>query len=641
MIAKALFFILFICLNLSANNRDMITKNLEIILTQSVNEMDLAQVKNILSTYAKSNDINCIEFYNQFDPPNKPTFRLKELEKCNVNDSNKKIAFIRYNGLLEARVFLYFKKKRDNLLTSKDKKYIKNHTIKVNITANWPPFYFIDHGKLTGIAIDYFKLIAKKLDLKYEIAISKPYTKVLEHIKQKKSDITIATTKTSENLKFGYTTDRYERYKIAVATRKDIYYIRDLSVLNGKKVAVGKNFSSYFLVKDKYPKINFIFTKNTVQALKLLEKKRVYAAIDIEPVLYFLKSRENFKDLSIHRSRINFDLMILTKKDDGTLKNILNKGINSISADEKSTIYKKWATKFFESKTDYTLLINTVIVFLLILLAMVVVYARENRLKNRIKIINQTLEEKIKEAVLKNQRQQAILVHQTRLAQIGEMISMIAHQWRQPLNNISLINNKISLRAYKKQLDSKEIIELTQKTMKIIKYMSETIDDFRDFFKPNKEKTKVRLVDIIQNSIELIKPTLVKYHIKIDLKESAKEIEVVCFKNDLQQVFLNIISNAKDALLNKNTKDSKIIITIAKEDEAAIIRIEDNAGGIPEDIIEKIFDPYFSTKREKEGTGIGLYMLKMIVEKYSNGEITVKNGKNGALFEIRLKVTDD
>jgi signal transduction histidine kinase len=165
--------------------------------------------------------------------------------------------------------------------------------------------------------------------------------------------------------------------------------------------------------------------------------------------------------------------------------------------------------------------------------------------------------------------------------------------------------------------------------------MSKTIDDFRDFFKPDKEKKEFSIYETIQHLLTLIKPEFEKHNIQIELNFD-KNIHIYGFQNEFSQALLNILNNAKDALIENQLFERKITITLKESNSHIVFSIKDNAGGIPDEIIEKIFEPYFSTK-EKHGTGIGLYMTKIIIEEHMDGEIKAYNDNEGAVFEISFK----
>jgi len=247
-----------------------------------------------------------------------------------------------------------------------------------------------------------------------------------------------------------------------------------------------------------------------------------------------------------------------------------------------------------------------------------------------------SLHDVIAQEVEKNKEQQLLMLQQNRLAQMGEMISMIAHQWRQPLNLLSLINQTVIYKYQNKKLNDEVIQNFKEKSSTVIQQMSTTIDDFRNFFKPEKDKVVFCINDVIHHISDITTP-IYKQN-KIDLEyDLEEEYYTYGYPNELGQSILNIINNAQDALLESEKKEKKIIITLKNEDSNIILSIMDNAGGIPLDIIDKVFDPYFSTKIQKNGTGLGLYISKIIIDEHMQGLLSVSNTLYGACFKIKLK----
>ncbi len=223
------------------------------------------------------------------------------------------------------------------------------------------------------------------------------------------------------------------------------------------------------------------------------------------------------------------------------------------------------------------------------------------------------------------------LIQQSRLAQMGEMISMIAHQWRQPLSAISATSGSLTLKAKLGKLDNELALELSEKITQYTHHLSTTIDDFRNFFKKNRTKDVTTLENIVNATLNIVELSLKDAHIELII-ESTSTKELKTYINEVQQVVLNIIKNAQDALIENNIENPKIILKI----EDTTLTISDNAGGIPENIMNKIFTPYFSTKTKKDGTGLGLYMSKTIIQEHCKGELSVYNNQYGATFKIVL-----
>jgi signal transduction histidine kinase len=232
-------------------------------------------------------------------------------------------------------------------------------------------------------------------------------------------------------------------------------------------------------------------------------------------------------------------------------------------------------------------------------------------------------------------KKEQLLLHQSRQAAMGEMIGNIAHQWRQPLNTLGLYMQRLAL-FYDTPNFNKEFMDASiAKSMEIITHMSKTIDDFRDYFKPEKEKTDFYVIETIKNTLSLIEGNFQNPKIGIDIIKDGNPV-INGFQNEFSQVILNILNNARDAMIEKEIADGKVMISIFSKENRTVITVADNAGGIPEDIINKVFDPYFTTKGPQLGTGIGLFMSKAIVEKNMGGRISVRNTEIGAEFRIEM-----
>ena len=254
------------------------------------------------------------------------------------------------------------------------------------------------------------------------------------------------------------------------------------------------------------------------------------------------------------------------------------------------------------------------------------------------KKLNTELEEKVIVETSKQKEQEQLLIQQTRLAAMGEMIGNIAHQWRQPLNALGLILQNLKFSYEIGELDEKMIDKSVKKATMLTENMSKTIDDFRNFFRPNKAKENFKINEGITKAVELIESTFEHNNIKLEKDFVSSEIEFFGFANEFSQVILNLLTNAKDAVLENKIENPLIIIQTKIDDEYIYISIKDNGLGIKEEIINKIFEPYFTTKDEGKGTGIGLYMSKIIIENNMNGKIEVKNEQNGANVIIKLPI---
>jgi signal transduction histidine kinase len=300
------------------------------------------------------------------------------------------------------------------------------------------------------------------------------------------------------------------------------------------------------------------------------------------------------------------------------------------------------ATPEDEAYSNVSGFYTRVIIILIAIILIIALYFYVNFKYFKLQQENTSLEIQVNEETEKRKKQERIMLQQAKFASMGEMISAIAHQWRQPLTAIGLNIQDIDELTRENYVDFVEIQFQVKKSMEIIKHMSKTIDDFRYFFMPHKDVATFDLKNTIKSIENIVSAQLLTNNITLSYTfESENKNDnflIASYEGELKQVLLNIIQNARDAIISNTiynkTENGIINIKVSKQSENYIIDIDDNGGGIPEDILEKIFDPYFSTKESSLGTGIGLFMSKMIIEEHMNGRITAKNTKDGAKFTV-------
>jgi len=232
-------------------------------------------------------------------------------------------------------------------------------------------------------------------------------------------------------------------------------------------------------------------------------------------------------------------------------------------------------------------------------------------------------------------KKEQLLIQQSRQAALGEMIGNIAHQWRQPLNALGLLVQQPSLFYEFGDVNKDYLDEHAKKSMEIVQHMSRTIDDFRNFFQPDKEKHPFKVREVVDKTLSLMEGSFQGQQTVIEV-EAKGDPTSHGYPNEFSQVLLNILINARDAMAERDTARPKVVITISTEENRSVVTIADNGGGIPEEIIGKIFDPYFTTKGPQAGTGIGLFMSKTIIDKNMGGLLTVRNIEGGAEFRIEF-----
>lgn len=324
---------------------------------------------------------------------------------------------------------------------------------------------------------------------------------------------------------------------------------------------------------------------------------------------------------------------------------IISAGIYTDDIEDEIEIKRKDLQKKVKNQVAQNIILFLMFLSIAILISIaisqridLILKSYENKVRTNAKELeelNQSLEEKVQEEIEKNREKEQLLVQKSKFIALGEMISNIAHQWRQPLSELSSILMFIKFKYSINALDSETMQKKSQEADRVLEYMSHTIDDFRNFFMPKKEKEEFNLRKEIQLVMNIISSTLDNYNIKVEMNID-ENIKIITYLNEYKQVVLNILSNAKDILIDKNLKNPLIKITVSEDKNYVILNIEDNGGGVLVEPKGKIFEPYFTTKEDSNGTGIGLYMSKIIVEKNMKGKLRVKNVNDGAQFSIYI-----
>ncbi len=262
-----------------------------------------------------------------------------------------------------------------------------------------------------------------------------------------------------------------------------------------------------------------------------------------------------------------------------------------------------------------------------------------NAKTKELKELNQSLAQKVEEKAKELIQKDALILAQSRQAAMGEMISMIAHQWRQPLSTITLQISNIKINSMLGKQSVEETNDALEHISSTIIYLSETIDDFQSFFKPNKQQELKNICELVERGTNFAKPRLSVANIEL-LYTCNKQIQIMTYPNEFAQVIISIINNAIDVLLERHIEKPTIRVSIVLNSDTVEITIGDNAGGIDMQDSTKIFEPYFSTKG-KNGTGLGLYMSKRIIESELGGQLKVANNHEGAEFSLMIPLTKE
>ena len=362
------------------------------------------------------------------------------------------------------------------------------------------------------------------------------------------------------------------------------------------------NYDSIYLshIKKEYIGQNAIKNNDTVEVKKVIEDM-INIAKNGEGFYSYIQNKkpdnnESIRKISFVKGLDNWSWMIGT----GFYEDDMQKAINN----KKNELDQEFNEYLFKT---------TIFAFLLIfLLLSISIY------------FSKKLQEIFRSYQLEKTRQQNIIAQKSKMAAMGEMIGHIAHQWRQPLSSISTSATGMKLQKELNILEDKNLIDGLEQINKSVQYLSQTIDDFRNFYKPNKNKTEFYVLDTVDKVINLTNSQFSSNGIKII--KSGENIKINTYENELIQVIINLLNNARDELLKKDFEDEKLIfINVYKKNKKLFLEIKDNARGVSTQIIDKIFEAYFTTKNDVEGTGIGLYMSNEIITKSMKGKISVSN----------------
>jgi len=523
------------------------------------------------------------------------------------------------------------------LLTPAERTYLKEKKrLRVCYRTNNAPIEYEGETGPRGIAVDIMQTIGRRLKINLVYVPIDSRKESLEVLRSKVCDLSSALFQTTQDSKHILYSRPYLRYSTAIVSQKSNPVSR-MDHIKNQTYATWEGDTMRQTLQKKYPKLHWITKASMHDALKSVQEGESDFALIPKAVLTYLKDRENCKGLVISGfSSIQSNVTLAVSKNNAELLEILNKILKITPMEAFRAVNDKWMKSTIIKKTDYTMMWKMLAVSLLIIAIILLAYRRQRQLAQDIERLNATLEEKIEDALDKNREQQILMLRQDRLARMGEMIAMIAHQWRQPLNNLALVNQLLASKYKSGKLDAEAMIYFQKNSQKIITHMSETIDDFRNFYKTDKEKKDFCVEDSVRELLSRIRMIYEDVGVNIDFSANGCSHHHG-FPNELNHVIQNILANAKDALLESENSPKNIAVVIQEEEDTIVVSISDNAEGIPEEILEDIFDPYFSTKDEKNGTGLGLYMVNVILTELMKSDITVQSTDHGTTFTIRLK----
>jgi len=581
-------------------------------------------------------------------------------------------------------------------LTPAERSWLKEHPIiRLAPDPEFKPIEYFDRkGNYQGVGADNIKLLERKLGVKFAIVKAKNWDEVLERFSKNEIDLLGAIVATPKRREFMRISEPLFKVPGAIIVRNTVERGIRFDKLKGLRVAVVSNYTAHDVIKNQYPDIQLDVVPSTIAGLTKVSFGMVDAYVEnLATATHYIQEAAISNVHVAGETPFSYDWGIGIRKDWPELEGILNKGIAAITEDERREVLNRWLPVSQGWRPGKAFIISSVLLTVFVLFGAILTWNRslrlqvarrttalntevaeriraemeirtlnaelENRVNERtaeleveiaerqkaqealevkqlqLESLNRSLELRVSEALSELRQRDQLLIQQGRLAAMGEMINNIAHQWRQPLNNIGLIVQNLRICYEAGDLSTDEMNCEVTKTMGLIMHMSNTIDDFRNFFRLDKDKQELRISSVVKRSLDFLSASLKDHNINVNL-DVAEDVTSIGYQNEYGQVLLNILANAKDALLERKIPEPCIAIHVGKEGDRSVVTIRDNGGGIAENVLPKIFDPYFTTKEPNKGTGIGLYMSKVIIEQNMGGSLTAKNVADGVEFRIEI-----
>ncbi|MFA9374982.1 MAG: ATP-binding protein, partial [Poseidonibacter sp.] len=520
------------------------------------------------------------------------------------------------------------------LLTREQRLFLKNRdTFRMCVQSNSYPYQEMQNNEFLGIVSKYTKLFEKSLDKKITIVPTTNENIAKQYLIDDKCDLISYLTKKDTN-DFIYTKN-YLSLPIVLLTKNSKEFVYNFEQLNDKRLLISNSKIDVNYLKQKYPDIQFKINTNEENVLDQIYDENVYGFVtDIIHAIDILKKQTG---VNIHiggKFDENITLGFVLNENNKILADILDKFIENISKSQHDKLMSSFTYINYKEVPDYSLLWKVLTLSFIFSLILIIFIFREEKLKQKIITLNKDLKIRIKDEVALNRKKDEFIFRQSKLASMGEMLTNIAHQWRQPLTRINLSIEVMSSVIENEETKNKSILEEKISLIKKdIVYMSNTIHDFSNFFHPNKEMSIFNLNDVIGKSISLVKNKDIDIEFIIEID---KEITLKNYENELIQVIMVLLDNSIDSFKLKKYGNKKINIYTKKFEKNIELSILDNAGGIDARIISRIFEPYFSTKFKDQGVGIGLYMAKMLIEDSMRGNIIVDSFDDFTHFTISL-----
>lgn len=634
---------------------DVVNSVSEAVSRVAEQEADLAiGLHEIFSAHLESKMISALQsipLRNNADFPMVKMFLATAKENIVfISILNKAMAEIDYKELVFARNRFFpsdsFRQTNIKVALSQEEKFflMGKQLLHVCAIPHTLPYGNIVQNRYEGIGADMIQLLEKHLDIPIELVPTRSKEESTQKLLDKKCDFIAMESEThTGNSDIAFTTPVL-RVPLVVLTTDDRLYVSDFKEIANRSFVIQKDHPMIAPLQALYPSLTLNLVATEIEGLKLVEEGKQYGFITSNFTvshLFFHHLADRLKVSAQIPLSMPFGFALLEENRD--LFSILEQSTAHVLLGEMDRLIHKWVPERSPKGFDYEVVLQLVLFFILFSAIAFALYFEMRLKKSRLEeathsldTLNHELESRIKEEVEISREKDMVMYRQSRFASMGEMIGNIAHQWRQPLMELSAILMDLQAAIhFKAKVTEQDVVETIVSSNRVIQFMSHTIDDFRNFFSPQKELNTFCINDVVSEAIHIMKATLHHHRIGLEVIEHVPHVMAYGLKNEYAQVIINLISNAKDILLARGVMQGHILIEIDHTEENANVFVIDNAGGIHKEDMAHIFEPFF-TKEKSNGTGIGLFMSRMIVENNMKGSIRVENVDNGALFCVSV-----
>ena len=618
-------------------------------------EVDLAiGLHELFQTHLESKRVTSLQSIPLRNNADFPTLKLSlAMAKDNItllSIINKTMSAIDYKELVFARQRFFstnaFRQTNITAPLSEEEKFflMGKQVLSMCVIPHSLPYGDIVDNRYEGMGADFITYLEKSLDTPIQLVPTHSREESLQKLLNKKCDFISFDTQTvhsDEKISF---TSPLLRVPLVVITTNDRLYVSDFKEIQDHSFVLLKDHPMQAVLHDAFPSLKLAFVDSEIEGLKLVEEGKYYGLITSNFTVSHLFQKYIATHLKVSAQvplQMPFSFAVLNENE--LLYSILESASVGTLRQTIDPLVKKWVPERYPKGFDYLVILQLVFFFIVFSAIAFALYFEVTLKNSRLEeatesldTLNQELESRIKHEVDISREKDMVMYRQSRFASMGEMIGNIAHQWRQPLMELSaLLMDLQAAIHFKTKVTEHDVVDTIVSSNRVIQFMSHTIDDFRNFFSPQKDLSIFCINDIIDEAVNIMKATLHHHRIALEIITHVPKSMAYGLKNEYAQVIINLISNAKDMLLARGIEKGRIVIEIDESSEYSKVSVIDNAGGIDNDDLPKIFEPFF-TKEKSNGTGIGLFMSRMIIENNMKGIITAGNVEEGVAFCVTV-----